>query len=347
MEFPQCAALCRPRAEEAWLNTAALEPEYMIYKSIADMANLVVSSSRFLPPETDLIVGIPRSGMLAASMIALNMNRKLIDLNSFCNNAPLANGQTRAAHGAGLVTAWDAKHAVIVDDSAASGGSLDAARQQVKACGYAGQASFGVVYAGENSPAQLDFSFETTGFPRIFQWNLFHRREAELYCVDIDGVLCLDPTAEENDDGPRYEAFLQSALPLAPCTHRIGHLVTSRLEKYRPLTERWLHERGIQYGQLHMLDLPTAEERRRLGAHGSFKASVYRAQRDAILFIESEAHQSIEIARRSGKPVLDYGQQLLREETSIASMQLKVEKKSQDFAARVRRKLASTVRRFV
>lgn len=32
-------------------------------------------------------------------------------------------------------------------------------------------------------------------------------------CLDIDGVLCVDPTPEENDDGPRYREFLLTPNP--------------------------------------------------------------------------------------------------------------------------------------
>ena len=59
------------------------------------------------------------------------------------------------------------------------------------------------------------------------------------------------------------------------------------------------------YGQLHMLDLPTAAARRRAGAHGTFKARVYASLPLAALFVESEAEQAAVISRASGKPVLD------------------------------------------
>ncbi len=75
------------------------------------------------------------------------------------------------------------------------------------------------------------------------------------------------------------------------------------MEKYRALTEAWLAKNGIQYDQLIMLDLPSMAERRRLGAHGSFKADFYRKS-DAILFIESEHPQALKITELSGKPVL-------------------------------------------
>lgn len=96
---------------------------------------------------------------------------------------------------------------------------------------------------------------------------------------------------------------MMDARPLYRMTHPIGTLLTSRLEKYRPPTEAWLASIRLRYGKLVMLDLPSAAERRRLGAHGSFKAERYRRS-NAILFIESENRQAQTVAQLSGKPVL-------------------------------------------
>ena len=138
-----------------------------------------------------------------------------------------------------------------------------------------------------------------------------HRIELADCCVDLDGVLCVDPADDENDDGPRYARFLQNARPLIIPSYPIGHIVTSRLQKYRLETEEWLRDHGVVFGQLHMLDFPSAEIRRRLRPHARFKASVYMSQRATHLFIESEPNQAAEIAQISGKPVLCYGTQQL------------------------------------
>ena len=84
--------------------------------------------------------------------------------------------------------------------------------------------------------------------------------------------------------------------------NEVGHFVTSRLEKYRPQTEAWLKQHGFKYGQLHMLDMKTAEERRAAGAHADFKAKIYM-DTWAGLFIESSSRQALEIAQKTGKPV--------------------------------------------
>ena len=51
---------------------------------------------------------------------------------------------------------------------------------------------------------------------------MIHSTSLENCCVDIDGVLCKDPTAEDNDEGPNYERFLSNAVPLLHFTTTIG-----------------------------------------------------------------------------------------------------------------------------
>jgi uncharacterized HAD superfamily protein/orotate phosphoribosyltransferase len=285
----------------------------MIYKSIADLAATVSANLYSIPADEDLIVCVPLSGLLAASVMALQLNCKLCDLSSFCANAPVSIGLSRRVGRASLDlhVPSDAGCVLVIYDSAASGKSIDRARLAVEQSGYGGKVLFCAVYATEESRHKVDIACEVTPLPRIFEWNLFHRRDVERYCVDIDGVLCRDPLQTENDDGDAYTRFILDARTLARPTYRVGHLVTSRLEKYRPQTERWLHANGIEYGELHMLDVPSAAERRRLNLHASFKASVYARQTRSMLFIESETAQAREICRRTGKPVLDYSLQTL------------------------------------
>jgi uncharacterized HAD superfamily protein len=122
-------------------------------------------------------------------------------------------------------------------------------------------------------------------------------------CVDIDGVLCDDPNAEQNDDGEKYIQFLLNApLKYKPST-KVHTLVTNRLEKYRPQTEQWLHLNGIEYKELLMLDLPDRATRVRMGNYGVFKAEVYESRKETLLFIESDRHQAAKINELTGRAV--------------------------------------------
>lgn len=274
----------------------------MNYRSVSDLAALTTRYANKIPGDIELIVGIPRSGILFASLLALKLNLPLTDLPAFLRNDPLKKGSTRAVKHARLSHPWEATKILLVDDSIASGQSMQAAVSQVTAV-YPGSVLTMAAFAQHDNQQQVDLFLELVEQPRLFEWNILHHHYVSHACWDIDGVLCVDPTPEENDDGPNYLGFLQNAQPLFLPSLKVAHLVTSRLEKYRGETEAWLQRHGVRYGQLHMLDLPSAEERRRLNSHAGFKAEVYRSAPHAVLFVESEQSQALEIVRLANKPV--------------------------------------------
>jgi uncharacterized HAD superfamily protein/hypoxanthine phosphoribosyltransferase len=255
-----------------------------------------------IPHDIDLVVGIPRSGMIPAYMIGLYTNRAVVDLTGFLDNRTPGKGHTRTI-GVDVAAPQAARHILLVDDSIASGQSLQRVLATIASTGFAGRVTTCAAITLPSNACSVDVSFREVPHPRIFEWNAFHHSFVEKSCFDLDGILCVDPCNEENDDGPRYLQFLGGATPLIRPTRRIGHIVSARLEKYREPTEQWLKAHGIEYGKLHLIDLPSGAERRRLGAHCTHKASVYR-DTGAVLFYESEAGQARQIAKLSGKPVL-------------------------------------------
>jgi uncharacterized HAD superfamily protein len=120
--------------------------------------------------------------------------------------------------------------------------------------------------------------------------------------MDIDGVLCLDPTDEENDDGHEYLRFLRDTPALLLPTAPVGWLVTSRLEKYRAQTVEWLARHNVQYGELRMMQYPDMAARRAARAYARFKSDIY-LETGAWLFIESDAALASQIAQLSGRTV--------------------------------------------
>jgi uncharacterized HAD superfamily protein/hypoxanthine phosphoribosyltransferase len=274
----------------------------MQFRSISDLASDVAANLHRLPQDIDIVVGIPRSGMLVASMIALARNLPLTDLESFSAERPFARGTSRLVKGE-VATPRNFSHALIVDDSSNTGAAMKLARRQLTHLPFNARQTFAVAYGSAESKGLADIVFAEVKTPRVFEWNVLHHPFISSACVDIDGVLCLDPDHQQNDDGEAYLAFLQQATPLHKPRREIHTLVTNRLEKYRAQTEDWLERNGIVYRRLEMLDLPDQEARRRMRPYAGFKASVYRGC-DARLFIESEASQAREIARLSGKPVL-------------------------------------------
>lgn len=283
----------------------------MHYRSIADLSALIRLNLNKIPRDIDLIVGIPRSGMLAASILALNLNKKVCELPSFLAGIEPMNGNTRGLFTINTKTA-DKQNILVIDDSIHTGTSMKLTREQITSSFPNANIIYCAVYATPESLNKCDIIFEVLDANRAFEWNLMHRRDiVENSCFDIDGVLCLDPSEFENDDGLNYIEFILGAQPLILPTHKIGYIVTTRLEKYRPQTKEWLSSLNIKYDSLYMLDLPSASERLKMNCHADYKASIYKSLSKAKLFIESERDQSLEIFKKAGKSVLCFESQEL------------------------------------
>jgi orotate phosphoribosyltransferase len=164
-------------------------------------------------------------------------------------------------------------------------------------------------------------------------------------CVDIDGVLCPDPTPRQNDDGAGYLDFIANAPALHTPNVQVGWLVTCRLEKYRAATEAWLENNGIRYNELVMMDYADAESRRAAGAYGAFKANVYSTT-GALFFVESNPSQASEIALRSGKPVYCMGtRSLVRPGLIAQSRRRAIDSLARSWVGAARRRVLRLVRR--
>jgi len=270
----------------------------MYYRNIADLNKIILKRLSILPRDFDLIVGVPRSGMLPANLLALYLNKPYTDIHSFMNGHIYKAG----ARGQFFDTK-QFKKILIVDDSVASGAALKECRENLKDLNDQFDIQYCAIYVIPGKEKSVDYYFETVPLPRYFQWNILNHTTLEKACFDIDGVLCADPLPEQNDDGEKYIDFILNAPPLFIPGSKIGTIVTSRLEKYRKETETWLAKYNIKYNDLVMLDLPDMKARQRANNHGGHKAKAYMSK-PYVLFVESEMSQALEINRLSKKPVL-------------------------------------------
>lgn len=270
----------------------------MNYRTISDLNQVILRQLHILPRDFDLVVGIPRSGMLPANLLALYLNRPYTDLDSFVN------GHIYKAGARGeFFDIKTLKRVLVVDDSVASGAALDKCKKKLMPFSDDFEFSYCVIYALPESKNSVDYYFEEVPLPRYFQWNILNHIILEKACFDIDGVLCVDPTEDQNDDGEKYIDFLLNAPPLFVPGCQIGTLVTSRLEKYRSQTEEWLRKNNVKYNKLVMSEHSSMEERRRANSHATHKAKEYSSP-SYSLFVESSLDQALEINRLTGKPVL-------------------------------------------
>lgn len=270
----------------------------MNYRTISDMNQIILKHLHIIPRDFDLIVGIPRSGMFPANLLALYLNRPVTDLGSFINGHIYKTGERGQ-----FIDTKQFKKVLIIDDSISSGSAMLKCKEQVKELENTFEIKYGAIYVIPGKEHMVDYAFDIVPLPRYFQWNILNHHVLKKACVDIDGVLCVDPTPEENDDGEKYIDFILHAKPLFIPGAKIGSLVTSRLEKYRKETETWLKENKVTYNKLIMLDMPDKESRMKTNCHASHKAKEYQNPQYS-LFIESSISQALDINKITKKPVL-------------------------------------------
>ena len=291
----------------------------MNFRSVNDLFSTVRRQLYKLPQDVDLIVGVPRSGLLAANVVSLFLNRPFIDLDSFIEGRRYRNISRRLGWPHDRATPTY-KSVLVIDDSIFSGAAMQEVRKRIQGLSSQPEVFYAAVYGLVDHHSEVDLTLEKCDSPRVFEWNLLHHPRLDMMCLDLDGVLCLDPTDAQDDDGPNYNEFLTSSSALNVPRYKINSIVTARLEKYRPQTEAWLKARGIRYDNLFMLDLPSAAVRRKLGIHAEFKADIYKLKSDCRLFVESNAAQARVIRERTGKSVLAYQDMIYYSESGIAKV---------------------------
>lgn len=276
-------------------------PSYMTTEQlVADTTGLVGR----IPPDVSAVVGVARSGMLPASVLATLLHRPLLAMTSDavvdCGHGWRLSGDSGPAVGTAL----------IVDDTVGSGHSLRRARE-IAAKHFPKRLHLHV-YVNPDADDRPDLFAAWLPIPHILEWNLFNSVYLEWSAYDFDGILCRDFTHEEDDDGERYMAALESMPPLRLPRKMPLHIVTARLEKYRVPTESWLSKWGITAASLTMGPWASKAERERDDVAGWKAGHVGRLLGrmrpprafGGPLFVESDPGQAERIAALSGHAVV-------------------------------------------
>lgn len=230
------------------------------------------------------VIGIPRSGMLPASIISTKLGIPLyslsgdtiVSISSFSNS-----GGSRMEH----YVRHDGP-LVFIDDTACSG--IAATRIKRRFPEYA----VASVYSTDKASKIIDHYGKMLKEPHLLEWNMFNSQLVKNALFDIDGIFCDNIPIKVCQDDRLYAEYLGNIQPLysrIPTLFKAMALVTGRLERYRDITEKWLKQHGFNYHKLIMF--PTELEGRRNSNHvfevGTYKGKVM-AEAEAALFVESE-----------------------------------------------------------
>lgn len=100
----------------------------MKYITISDLSETIRKNLWKIPRDIDFIIGIPRSGMIAASMISSYLNVPLIDINSYMAGLK--------PYGGLRLTFFNRTHTatnkvLVIDDTVANGRSINETKRQL------------------------------------------------------------------------------------------------------------------------------------------------------------------------------------------------------------------------
>lgn len=267
----------------------------MIIRDLNDMSLLITGALPFIRRlDFDVIVHIPRSGTIPASILATYLRKPLASVEEFCAEKIL----TRKSEFETL------NRILVVDDSVRTGEQMKAAVDRIKTerpdAEIKTLAIFSTRYPNRMFSPDMVLDQHEDG-EYIYPWFLWKTKRIKNFAVDMDGVLCRDCRKEENDDGVNYANFLKTADLKFKTSYPIGWIVTARLQKYRAETSEWLERHGIKYKNLIMGPWENNADRKEANP-GAWKASVYK-KIASNLFIESSDKEAQVIAQKTGKSV--------------------------------------------
>lgn len=280
----------------------------MKYITLNDLSETIRKNIWKIPRDIDFIIGIPRSGMIAASIISSYLNVPLIDVNSFIAGLEPTGG---ARLGYFNYNHHKTNKVLVIDDTVSSGRSMTEQKKKISEHGGELEFIYMCVYLEGWGEKVIDLYLEdvrkyTKNFTEIvyYEWNIFqhHSDEMKKFLFDIDGVFCLDPPDERNEE--EYIKYIKNATPLFIPRTKIGGIITYRINKNKEITRKWLDDNGIMYNELITFNANSWDERHKSGiSPEKYKGEYYKQHNNYKLFIESSDYQAKRIAEISSKPV--------------------------------------------
>lgn len=279
----------------------------MKYISLDDLTKTIRKNIHKVPRDIDFIIGVPRSGMIAASIISSYLNVPLIDVNSFIAGLEPTGGSRLNYF---TKNHQNTNKVLVIDDTVFGGTAMDNTKKRLSShtdlkfvymCVYLEGIGANVVDIYLEDVRQYT---DANNRIVLYEWNIFqhHSKFMETCLYDIDGVFCIEPPDERKEE--EYLKYIANATPLFIPRSKLGGIVTYRLSKNREITEKWLAEQGIQYNELLMFNANSWQERHDSGVSSEqFKSRVYIEHKNARLFVESSDYQAKRICELAKKPV--------------------------------------------
>jgi adenine/guanine phosphoribosyltransferase-like PRPP-binding protein len=262
---PRAAKAVKRRARRA-RHRARLRSGDVDFVTLDELAVWTRALRARLPSRIDVVIGIPRSGLIPASMIATSLGCPLTTPDLF------AEGRFWTSRLLEPPSPDSIRSILLVDDSIDRGSSLEAARRRIEAAdGDHRITTLAVVAHHPDAQRLVDLHHCVLPHPTLFEWNLMHAKTMTTLSASLRGVL------DRPDGVPRYT---------------IDRVLAEGSEADRDATVAWLHERGVRYETLVMLA-------------GRSEREVLGASRPDLHF-EGSLEKAHEIFEATGIPTLSF-----------------------------------------
>ena len=283
--------------------------KYITNKNLIDASlDLCEIASKF-----DGIVGVPRSGMVPASIIATHINKPLFSIHE--NEIVILTyasdyGGSRMKYYKKYSSSDKLKKLLFVDDTSCSGTTVKAMKKT-----FGKNIKFASIFSTEVSSNLVDYYSKKLEVPHILEWNFFNSGYCGTTCFDIDGIFCNDVPLNVCKDEKLYIEYIKKTQPYQqriPKLFKAKALVTGRLEKFREETEFWLKKHGFNYE--HLIMFPTEQKNQRDKNHhevvGRYKSEIFK-KFNCDFFVESSEEEAKYIKHFSGKTVILPNQEIV------------------------------------
>ena len=126
----------------------------MNFRNLSDLNQTILRGIHMIPRDFDLIVGVPRSGMLPANLLALYLNLPYTDLHSFINGHIYKAGERGQ-----YFDIKQFKKVLVVDDSVSSGSAMKKCKASLADLESQFDLKYAAIYVLPGKQNTVDYSF--------------------------------------------------------------------------------------------------------------------------------------------------------------------------------------------